>query len=457
LEAGHAAISAHRQPGLVVVDDQHDVEDAGGSQEQASIDVVLDAVTNLSEEASMTFSVNQGGTLKEILRIDGTAGYVGIGTTNPGYELQVIGDVDASGDILSARFVDRNSTGFYVDPASTSYLNIVQGSTLYDRDDNSYYLDPASISLLNAVYSVGQMRSPVYYDYDNISYYLDPASTSNLSVVHSDNQVKSPIFYDYDNVTYYLDPASTSTLDAVHALNQVRSPLYYDYNNTSYYLDPASTSILNDVRASVFYDGDNTSYFVDADGTSTLNGLSISTASTSEAQLDLVSGISSTRLFYRDSDDEFGILHKGTTRFRIESDGTLLINETGGNVGVGTTTPNVALDITGDIEYTGTLTDVSDRRLKENIAPVDGALDKIQAIAGVTFNMMDTPERTEIGLIAQDVQAVLPEAVTVVDPGKGLLGVSYQSLIPVLIEAVKELKTENDALKARILALEQKK
>lgn len=82
-------------------------------------------------------------------------------------------------------------------------------------------------------------------------------------------------------------------------------------------------------------------------------------------------------------------------------------------MGIGTTSPNVALDVNGNIEYTGTITDVSDARLKENILALDNALDKIQALNGVYFNvyfnMMDTPEQTEIGLIAQNVQAVLPQ------------------------------------------------
>ncbi|MBL4755713.1 MAG: hypothetical protein JKY52_19230, partial [Flavobacteriales bacterium] len=54
------------------------IEDAGGLEEQASIDVILDDVTNLSEDATITFNVNQGGTLSEIMRIDGSDGVVGI-------------------------------------------------------------------------------------------------------------------------------------------------------------------------------------------------------------------------------------------------------------------------------------------------------------------------------------------------------------------------------------------
>ena len=126
-----------------------------------------------------------------------------------------------------------------------------------------------------------------------------------------------------------------------------------------------------------------------------------------------------------------------------------------GNLGIGTPIPSVALDVIGSIEYTGTITDVSDERLKENIHPIDGALEKVQAITGVYFNMIDTPEQTELGVIAQDVQKVLPEAVKVVDEENGYLGVSYTSLVPVLIEAVKALKEKNEALEIENKALKQ--
>jgi len=127
-----------------------------------------------------------------------------------------------------------------------------------------------------------------------------------------------------------------------------------------------------------------------------------------------------------------------------------------GNVGIGTDSPNVALDVIGSIEYTGTITDVSDDRLKENVVTVNNALDKIQSINGVYFNMIDIPEQTEIGFIAQNIQEVMPEAVSVVDFEQGYLGVSYQSIIPVLVEAIKEQQNEIEELKQRLEALESK-
>ena len=96
----------------------------------------------------------------------------------------------------------------------------------------------------------------------------------------------------------------------------------------------------------------------------------------------------------------------------------------------------------------------SDRTLKENIAPITGALDKVKALQGVTFNMIETPGKPEIGLIAQDVEEVVPEVVQDFQtydsegmPGDMKLSLEYPRLVALLIEAVKTLE-------ARVAVLE---
>ncbi len=107
--------------------------------------------------------------------------------------------------------------------------------------------------------------------------------------------------------------------------------------------------------------------------------------------------------------------------------------------GVNNTTPSVALDVTGDIEYTGTITDVSDARLKENIIDFGDALLIINGVGVKKYNMIVTPGRTETGFIAQNVKEFFPEAVSIVDPVHGYMGVSYVSFIPVLTKGIQEL------------------
>jgi hypothetical protein len=94
----------------------------------------------------------------------------------------------------------------------------------------------------------------------------------------------------------------------------------------------------------------------------------------------------------------------------------------------------------------------SDSRLKTEIQIIPDALQKIKSIDGVTFNWnslaenKDT-EKREAGVIAQQVQKVLPEIISVRD--NGYLAVAYEKLVPLLIEAIKELSAEVEVLKGK--------
>ena len=107
--------------------------------------------------------------------------------------------------------------------------------------------------------------------------------------------------------------------------------------------------------------------------------------------------------------------------------------------GGGTNTGNI-FRIYGDGSawLKGTLTQNSDRRLKKNITKIEHALSIINKIGGYTYNWKKETNQplTQIGVIAQEVQEVLPEIVKINDDG--ILSVSYSSLIPILIEGMKE-------------------
>ena len=186
-------------------------------------------------------------------------------------------------------------------------------------------------------------------------------------------------------------------------------------------------------------------------------------------------------------------------RDKGENNVTAMVISPAGNVGIGSTAPGVALDVAGAggtpmrLRNTGggsfwqvgpdtagnflvynnsgvgayiangatTWTANSDRRLKNNIQRIPNSLEKLNQINGVTYwyNSDQPTDPRRVGVIAQDVQKVLPEAVSEKD---GFLGVRYPDLIPLVINAVKELyemvnsdkaeieklKSENAALKA---------
>jgi len=102
-------------------------------------------------------------------------------------------------------------------------------------------------------------------------------------------------------------------------------------------------------------------------------------------------------------------------------------------------------------------TSVSDERQKDIIEPIENGLTKVntlRAVIGKYKHDADGVRRSF--LIAQDVQAVLPEAVRAQEDEEALLGLSYTDVIPLLVASIKELKAINDTLTARIVALENR-
>ena len=88
----------------------------------------------------------------------------------------------------------------------------------------------------------------------------------------------------------------------------------------------------------------------------------------------------------------------------------------------------------------------SDERIKTNIKTIENALDKTLLLRGVEYNdIRIEPEKKRIGLIAQEVELIMPEVVRTGDDG--LKGIEYQNLVGLLIEAIKEQQKQINDLK----------
>jgi hypothetical protein len=101
----------------------------------------------------------------------------------------------------------------------------------------------------------------------------------------------------------------------------------------------------------------------------------------------------------------------------------------------------------------------SDRKLKEDIKPIGSALDKVLRLQGVTYHPIresadDKSNPAEIGLIAQDVERVVPESVRTMNDG--IKAVAYQNMVALLIEAIKEQQKVIDKQGKDILQLKQR-
>jgi len=114
------------------------------------------------------------------------------------------------------------------------------------------------------------------------------------------------------------------------------------------------------------------------------------------------------------------------------------------SIGVGTEASIVA----GEIRATGDIVAFysSDERLKENIQPIENALTKVEAISGNTydwkkgFETIHSNKGRDVGVIAQELEKILPEVVT--ERETGYKAVNYEKIVPLLIEAIKELSAK---------------
>ena len=131
----------------------------------------------------------------------------------------------------------------------------------------------------------------------------------------------------------------------------------------------------------------------------------------------------------------------------------LLIDNTASGAGIQFRPSDNTLRVDGDIIAYHT----SDKRVKENLKKIENPIEKIMGLNGYTFTWKETavpeigyegvtPKHEDTGVVAQEVEGIdLPDIINV--RSSGIKAVRYSKLIPLLIEAVKELSTELDALK----------
>ena len=112
-------------------------------------------------------------------------------------------------------------------------------------------------------------------------------------------------------------------------------------------------------------------------------------------------------------------------------------------------TASGGVNVTGTLTASTEVTVSSDVRFKSNIETIDSALDKVKAMRGVYFDKHGAEDRRSVGVIAQEMQEVMPEVVVTDDTEDKHLSVAYGNLVGVLIEAVKELSDKVEKLEAK--------
>ncbi len=180
-----------------------------------------------------------------------------------------------------------------------------------------------------------------------------------------------------------------------------------------------------------------------------------------------------------DAPEEKLVINSGAnTEIQLEAGGVDkgFVQLSGNNIRIGTYSTNATGNFvvrtngndqlvifpSGNATLSGTLTQSSDARFKQNIEPISNSLNKLMQLKGYQYNWrpeLKKDARLQIGLIAQNVEAVYPELVS--NDANGMKSVAYQNLVPVMIEAIKdqqkqidELKNNNTTLQVRLQRLE---
>lgn len=125
-----------------------------------------------------------------------------------------------------------------------------------------------------------------------------------------------------------------------------------------------------------------------------------------------------------------------------------------GNVGIGILDPTSSLDVSGTGSFTGRVTafeflSLSDRRFKTNITEIENPGELLAKMRGVRFMWRDL-SNNDIGVIAQELQEILPEAVIGDEEFTPKLSVAYHKIIPILIEVVKNLQVRIQYLESSV-------
>jgi len=151
-----------------------------------------------------------------------------------------------------------------------------------------------------------------------------------------------------------------------------------------------------------------------------------------------------------------------TTAFTVATT-DLVVDTTNSRVGIGIA-PTEKFHVSGNAVATGDVVSVySDERLKTNINPIKGALDKVNSLRGFDYDSLDAnleigyePSlKSDVGLSAQELQKVLPHAVCTAPfdmdgeggskSGENYLTIRYERVVPLLVEAIKELNAKLDS------------
>lgn len=288
------------------------------------------------------------------------------------------------------------------------------------------------LDMAGNLWTASSMRSSIFYDQDDTSYYIDPSSTADTAVRIRGGAVYGPnstwgayLLVGGNGRQSYIDNTTTASVCAT---------------NGNLHLDAASTfsSYIN------WYDGTN---LIVGAGDSATERLKVY----GSANYTEMSGSARAPLFY----------DRDNTTYYCDPASTSSLNYAQIN-SLGVNTP--ASGTAGEIRATNNITAYySDERLKTKLGPIQDPIEKVKSLSGFYFAPNDTAmalgyqKTIDVGVSAQEVNAILPEIIAPAPIDPQYMTVRYEKLIPLLIEAIKAQQSQIEELQKKISELQPNK
>jgi hypothetical protein len=402
-------------------------------------------------------------------------GYLKVNTSGDNYAsypLHVVGTGYATGDFRAPIFYDSDNTAFYLNPATDGISAALATSVyigtqsadgvLWDYGNGAYrpgiqvrgsypHIDIVSV-IANGNHG-GTLRFMGYNNGSSGAYKHWVIGTGASDLTFLDFGFASDASNPHQGISGY---SGTTVIRATTSGNVGIGGSWgaYGANGTpSYPLHVIGIGLASaSLRAPIFYDSDNTGYYTDQASTSNLNSVSMQGGNVYgpmyfHANRNTTSDSPPLQAYSTNASGAIMAFHRGgyyAVNFGLDSDNVMRIG------GWSASANRWQLDMSGNMTVAGNVTAYSDIRLKENIRIIDNAIEKVKGIRGVYFTRNDQEDKVKVhtGVIAQEVELVLPEVVS--EDNEGKKNVAYGNMIGLLIEAIKEQQLQIEELKALI-------
>ena len=414
-----------------------------------------DLILNAGESGTPDIYLQSGGSTK--VKVEGSNGNVGIGNSSP-VEMLTIGSTSDTN--VRAQFLSSTTGANTIQFGDGTGASAYSGYINYTHSDNALVFATSSTERMR-ISSAGHTMFATTDDApgagntqsgvairggsDNRSFF---SASSNYAMHLNRNTNDGEILYFAKNGTA-VGSIGTNAATMYVSAPQAGGMKYSYLNSTNAVMLPVTTT-------GAYADG--------------LHDLGYSAARFKDLWVTRThianNGSSYWTLDRGDGDGSLTFEDTGTERMRIDSSGRVLVNTTadigGARFNVEHTTDCIGCNLgpsasgtryfiyftyngtnVGSITGTSTATAYntsSDQRLKENIADADDAGNKIDAIQVRKFDWKVDGSHQDYGMIAQELQAVAPEAVSVPEDSEEMMGVDYSKLVPMLIKEIQSLR-----------------